>query len=96
MYALNDSPAPRSAPAWWRWGSPARSGLQRVIPPWEYRHLRAWAGVNFIRGFVLGILGLLLLPYSASWAALPLAAAAAVIALGIWEMAIDRSRSART
>ena len=24
----------------------ARSGLRRVISPWEYRHLRFWAGVR--------------------------------------------------
>jgi hypothetical protein len=75
-------------------GSPARSGLQRVIPPWEYRHLRAWARVNFGRALVLGILGLIVLPYAWRWAMLPLATAAVLLAFGGWEMAIDRSARA--
>jgi hypothetical protein len=44
-----------------RWLSPPRSGMQRWISPWEYRHLR---GVGFTRaaggGFGLGI-GLVLI-----------------------------------
>jgi len=40
---------------------PSRSGLRRLISPWEYRHLRAVAGVRFAAGgFQLGI-GLVLL-----------------------------------
>jgi len=41
--------------------SPSRSGLGRLIRPWEYRHLHAVANVRFAAGgFQLGI-GLVLL-----------------------------------
>ena len=36
MRAPNDYSAPSSTTAWWRWGTPPRSGLQRLIAPWEY------------------------------------------------------------
>ena len=41
--------------------APSRSGMKRLIPPWEYRHLRAWAGVRFSAGIVFGVLGVLML-----------------------------------
>ena len=41
--------------------SPSRSGLARLISPWEYRHLQAAANVRFAAGgFQLGV-GLVLL-----------------------------------
>jgi low temperature requirement protein LtrA len=41
--------------------APPRSGLRRLITPWEYRHLRAFACVRFAGGgFTLGV-GLVLL-----------------------------------
>src|ERR1017187_1294305 len=44
MHAPNDNTAPKGLRGWW--ASPPRSGMQRIISPWEYRHLRAWAGVR--------------------------------------------------
>jgi hypothetical protein len=36
--------------------TPPRSGLRRLITPWEYRHLHAVAGLRFVGGgFTLGI-----------------------------------------
>lgn len=36
--------------------TPSRSVMTRLITPWEYRHLRAVAGVRFAAGgFTLGI-----------------------------------------
>jgi hypothetical protein len=36
--------------------APSRSGIARLISPWEYRHLRAAASVRFAAGgFQLGI-----------------------------------------
>ena len=36
--------------------APSRSGLRRLISPWEYRHLRAVGSVRFAAGgFQLGI-----------------------------------------
>jgi hypothetical protein len=91
-----------------RWASPPRPGLQRLISPWEYRHLpgfgvtRAAAG-----GFQLGI-GLVLLSLGRSaeteqerrkmyrlsaWFLVP---AAANLAGGYWYIAIASSAPART
>jgi hypothetical protein len=89
MNARNDNATPGSTTSWWRWGTPPRSGMRRVVPPWEYRHLRGWAGVHFAAGIVLVIFGAVLLPYS-WWATLVLVAAAP-FSLGCWEMTIARS-----
>jgi hypothetical protein len=55
MRAPNDSTAPKGLRV--RWVSPPRSGMQRIISPWEYRHLRAWAGVHIASGIALVGLG---------------------------------------
>jgi hypothetical protein len=91
-----------------RWLSPPRPGMQRLISPWEYRHLgvsgatRAAAG-----GFQLGI-GLVLISLGrsaktdqeqrkmyrlAAWFLVP---AAGNLAGGYWYTAIASSASART
>ena len=44
MNGPNDSTAPER-PRGWR-ASPPRSGMQRMIFPWEYRHLPAFACVQ--------------------------------------------------
>ena len=38
MNAPSDSTAANGPGGWW--ASPPRSGLERLISPWEYRHLR--------------------------------------------------------
>ena len=102
MNAQNDNPTPRSIMTWWRWGTPPRSGMQRIIAPWEYRHLRGWAGMRIAIGIVLAGLGAVTLAggsfstKAAGWAALFLAAAAAQLLFAAWELAIARSASART
>jgi hypothetical protein len=59
MNAPNDDAAPKGLRGWW--ACPPRPGMQRLISPWEYRHLRAVAPVRFAAGgFQLGI-GLVLL-----------------------------------
>jgi hypothetical protein len=59
MNAPNDNAAPKGLRGWWL--SPPRPGMQRLISPWEYRHLHAVANVRFAAGgFQLGI-GLVLL-----------------------------------
>ena len=41
--------------------APPRSGIRRLITPWEYRHIHAVAGVRLVAGgFQLGV-GLVLL-----------------------------------
>lgn len=82
--------------------TPPRSGMQRLIAPWEYRHLRAFAGLRFATGIAAVTLAGLLIIYgwaaaAEPWfAALLLAAAALNFSFGYWEMTIARSASART
>jgi hypothetical protein len=40
MGAPDDNTAAKGLRGWW--ASPARSGLQRLIVPWGYRHLRGF------------------------------------------------------
>ena len=102
MNAQNDNTTPSSTTTWWRWGTPPRSGMQRMIAPWEYRHLRGWARMRITAAVVLvGLGGVTLVGGSfttkaAVWAALFLAAAAAQYSFAAWELAIARSASART
>jgi hypothetical protein len=102
MNEQNDNITPRSTTTRWRWGTPPRSGMQRIIAPWEYRHLRAWARVRIAAGTVLVGLGAVTLsagsysPKAAGWATLFLAAATAHFLFAAWELAIARSASART
>ena len=100
MNAPDDNTAPKGPHGWW--GSPPRSGMQRIISPWEYRHLRFWAKVRIGAGIVLAGLGAVTLvggsftPAAVGWAMLFLAAAAGSFAWAAWDLAIARSASART
>ena len=102
MHEPNDNPTPSSTTTWSRWGRPPRSGMQRIIAPWEYRHLRAFARVRIAAGVVLVGLGAVTLfggsftAKAVGWAALFLAVAAANFSFAAWERAIARSASART
>jgi hypothetical protein len=82
---------------------PRRPVLERIlIRSWEYRHLRAWAGVRIAFGVVLAVLGVITLAAGGNdwktygWTAAFLAAAAADLAFAYWELTIARSESART
>jgi hypothetical protein len=98
--AHNDNTAPKGLRGWW--ASPPRSGMQRIIAPWEYRHLRFWGRVRICAGIVLAGLGAVTLvggsftAEAVGWAVLFLAAAAASFAWAAWDLAIARSASART
>jgi hypothetical protein len=100
MNAPNDNTGPRGLRGWW--ASPPRSGMQRIIAPWEYRHLRFWAGVRIAAGAVLVGLGAVTLvggsftTEAVGWATLFLAAGAGSFAWAAWDLAIARSASART
>lgn len=102
MNAQNDNTPPSSTTTRWRWGTPRRSGLQLIISPWEYRHLRGFANVRVVSGTVLVGLGAVTLAggsftaKAAAWAALFLAIAAANYSFAAWELAIARSAAART
>lgn len=91
--------APKSLREWW--ASPPRSGMRRIIWPFEYRHLRAFAAVRITAGIVLtGVGAFVLVGGSAStmavgWAAVFLAAAAVSFSFGFWLLTIARSASAQ-
>jgi hypothetical protein len=106
MKAPNDNTAAKGLRGWWL--SPPRPGMQRLISPWEYRHLRV-SGVTRAAagGFQLGI-GLVLLSLGRSagtdqerrkmyrlsaWFLVP---AAGNLAGGYWYITIASSASART
>jgi hypothetical protein len=102
MHAPHDNSAPSSTAAWWRWGTPPRSGMQRLIAPWEYRHLRAFASVRIAAGIVLTGLGAVTLfggsftAKAVGFAALFLVAAAGSFSFAAWELNIARSASPQT
>jgi len=76
--------------------APPRTGMRRVIPPWEYRNLRAWARLRIGAGFAKVLAGSVLLSLHAyGWGALFLVAGMLAYTFGSWEMSVARSVSAR-
>jgi len=95
MSASNGTTAAKGLRGWWL--SPPRSGMYRLISPWEYRHLRASAGTRIVGGSVAAAAGVVCLSYRAyGWAAFFLALGTLNLAGGYWYMTIARSASART
>jgi len=93
--------APNGNTTWERlrrwWLIPPRPGLQRLINPWEYRHIRTFGLLRIAGGSVAAAAGLICLAYGVyGWAAFFLVIAALSLAGGYWELTIARSRSART
>jgi hypothetical protein len=76
--------------------------MRRLIAPWEYRHLRAFARVRIAAGIVLVGLGAVTLfggsftAKAVGFAALFLVAAVGSLSFAAWELDIVRSESART
>ncbi len=96
MHAQNDNATPSSTATWWRWGTPPRSGMRRLIAPWEYRHLRGFGVTRTVGGGVQAAAGLVCLSYGVhGWAAFFLVIAALNLAGGYWYITIARSASAR-
>ena len=95
MNAPNDNTARKGLRGWWL--SPPRPGPQRLINPWEYRHLRVFGVTRIAGGIVATGIGAFILSYSAyAWAALFLVLGALNLAGGYWYLTIARSASART
>jgi hypothetical protein len=93
MNAPTGSNGPESLRGWWR--SPPRSGLRRLINPWEYRHLRFSGGMRIVGGLVTAVAGVICLSCSAyGWAAFFLVLAALNLAGGYWYLSLARSVSA--
>lgn len=90
MNASSDNTEPKGLRGWWQ--SPPRTGLQRFIAPYEYRHLRAFAAIRFGGAAVAAAAGAICLSYDVyGWAAFFLAIAAANTAAAIWDSSIARS-----
>jgi hypothetical protein len=84
------SDATRRLRRWW--ASPPRAGIQRLIAPWEYRHLRAFGIMRVVAGGVASAAGVVCLAYSGyGWAAFFFVIGALSLAGGCWELAIGRS-----
>jgi hypothetical protein len=95
MNASDDNTAPKGLRGWWL--TPPRPGLQRLIHPWEYRHLRAFGLTRIAGGSVATFAGIVCLSYRVyGWAAFFLVLAAFNLAGGYWYLTIARSASART
>jgi hypothetical protein len=95
MKASNDNTAAKGLRGWWL--SPPRSGMQRLILPFEYRHVRFFGVGRVAGGSVAAAAGLVCLAYGVyGWAAFFLVIGALNLAGGYWFLTIDRSASART
>ena len=95
MNAQNDNTAPKGLRGWW--ASPPRSGVHRLIAPYEYRHLRFFGAGRIAGGSVAAAAGVICLSYGVyGWAAFFLVIAALNLAGGSWFLTIARSASART
>jgi len=93
MNASHDNTAAKGLRGWWQ--SPPRPGLQRLINPWEYRHLRAFGVTRIARGSVAAAAGVLCLSYGVNgWAAFFLLIGALNLAGGSWYLTIARSAPA--
>ena len=98
MNAMTSRTAPKGLRGWWT--SPPRSGLRLVIAPWEYRHLRGWAGARIFFGAVLTILALITLSMGGAdaktygFTMVFLAGGMAHLAFAYWELSIARSMAA--
>ena len=94
MNGRNDNQSTARGLRGW-WANPARPGWQRLINPWEFRHLRFCGGARVVGGAIAATAGFICLAYSAwGWGAFFLAIAAANVAGGYWYISIARSRAA--
>jgi hypothetical protein len=94
MNARNENTAAKSLRAWWL--SPPRSGMQRLIAPLEYRHVRAFGVTRIAGGGVAAAAGIVCLSYGAyGWAAFFLVIGALNLSGGYWYITIARSRNQR-
>jgi hypothetical protein len=95
MNAQKDNTASRGLRGWW--ASPPRSGMRRLIAPYEYRRLRPFGVTRIAGGGVAAAAGVICLLYGVyGWAAFFLVLAALNLAGGYWYLTIARSASART
>jgi hypothetical protein len=95
MNAANHNTAAKGLREWW--ASPPRSGLERLIVPWEYRHVGVFGVMRITGGALAAAAGIVCLSYSVyGWAAFFLLIGAANLAGGYWYVTIARSATPRT
>ena len=95
MNAPDDNAAAEGLRGWW--ASPPRPGTQRLINPWEYRHLRASGVTRIAGGSVAAGAGVICLSYRVyGWAAFFLVIGALNLGGGYWYLTVDRAAAART
>ena len=95
MNASNDNTTAKGLRGWWQ--SPPRPGMQRLINPWEYRHLRAFGLTRIAGGSAAVAAGVICLSYDAyAWAAFFLVIAMLNLAGGYWFLTVAHSAPART
>jgi hypothetical protein len=93
MNEPNDNTAATGLRGWWQ--SPPRTGMHRLINPWEYRHLLASGVTRLAGGTVAAGAGVVCLAYGAyGWAAFFLVLGALNLGGGCWYVAIARSPAA--
>ena len=93
MNASNDNTAARGLRGWWL--KPPRTGMHRLIAPYEYRHLRSFGVTRIAGGCVAAAAGVVCLSYGVwGWAAFFLVIGALNLGGGSWYLAIDRSAAA--
>jgi len=94
MNAPKDNTAAKGLRGWW--ASPPRSGMHRLIAPWEYRHPRVFGLTRVAAGIVAAGIGAFILSYDAyGWAAFFLVIAVLSLAAGCWLLTIARRRRSR-
>jgi hypothetical protein len=94
MNAPSDNTAAKGLRGWWL--SPPRPGMQRLIVPYEYRHLRVFGVGRIAGGSVAAGAGVVCLSYGVyGWAAFFLVLAALNLGGGSWYITIARPASAR-
>jgi hypothetical protein len=95
MNASDGDTAAQRLRRWWL--TPPRPGLQRLIIPFEYRHLRGFGVTRVAGGSVAAGAGLICLAYGVyGWAAFFLVIGALNLGGGYWYLSIDSSAPART
>jgi hypothetical protein len=92
MNTPNDNTEALGLRGWWL--SPPRPGLDSLINPWEYRHLRISGVMRIFGGSVQADAGVVCLAYRAyGWATFFLVLAALNLAGGYWYLTIDAQRA---
>lgn len=95
MNAYDDNTASKRLRRWWL--TPPRPGLQRLINPIEYRHIRGFGVARIAGGSIQVAAGLICLAYGVyGWAAFFLVLGTLNLAGGCWYLTIARSAPART